>query len=274
MRTSLREEAGADASPAPSTWRRPRSRRPGVPARPRRRATTASRPRRPRRRTRRHRLSGVRARAEQLAGRALVRVARRRGRRRARCARAAATTASPIEPPPITSTRSPGSASTRPTAWAPTASGSTSAPIAGSMPSGSGTRQLRSTITSSARPPSTRHAVQPVAAGAAELGLAREAAVAGAAPHVGLHRDRRAVVEHARELVAEGDRQVPRRQVEIGRADAARPHAHPHRIDRVRGRRRFDGDDRDTPVARRPHRSHGRESCRRARQGRSGPRPS
>ena len=61
-----------------------------------------------------------------------------------------------------------------------TASGSTSAPIVGSIPAGRhGTRQRRSTITSSARPPSTRHAVQPGATGPAQVGLAGQAPIAG-----------------------------------------------------------------------------------------------
>ena len=113
-----------------------------------------------------------------------------------------------------------------------------------------------------------RHAVQAARSDAAELGLAREAAVARTAPRVRLHRDGTAVVEHARELMPERDRQVPRRQVQVRRADAARPHAHPHRIGGVVGRVRLHLHHRDPSVARRPHRSHrpslaaGRRPCR------------
>ena len=79
-----------------------------------------------------------------------------------------------------------------------------------------------------------RDPVQAGEAGAAQLRLAGPAAVALAAPDDRLHRHRGAVVEDPGELVAEGHRQVPRRQVQIGTADAARPHADAHRIGRVR----------------------------------------
>ena len=145
----------------------------------------------------------------------------------------AATVARPIEPPPITSTRSPGSTST---AARGVASRPPTAPPArrswDRRPARSGTRQLSVDDHLVGQAAVDRHAVQPVGADAAQLRLAGEAAVALAAPRIGLHRHRGAVVEHARELVAEGHGQVPRGEVQVGRADPARAHAHQHRIGR------------------------------------------
>ena len=111
--------------------------------------------------------------------------------------------------------------------------------------------------------------MEPGATGPAQVGLAGPAPIAGTAPHVGLHRDRCAVVEHTGEFVAQRHRQVPRREVQVGRADAARTHAHAHRVGRVHGRGHVDIDDRHASVPRRPHRSHA-GSLAGARPGSSG----
>ena len=231
----LAEQLGTDSSRAPSRWRPPRSSRRGARARPRRRATTACRRRRPPRRTRRASDRAPAPRSSPAACWWGWRAARSTSRPRAR---ARPTMASPIEPPPITRTRSPGvERRPVPDRVAPTASGSTSAPNSGSTPSGSGTRQLRSTITSSARPPSTEtpcSRVPPVRH--SWVSPARQRSQV-AAPHVGLHRDRGAVVEDAGELVAERDRQVPRREVQIG-ARRCRTTAPARAPDRSRARAR------------------------------------
>jgi hypothetical protein len=98
-----------------------------------------------------------------------------------------------------------------------------------------------------------RNAVHSSHTGTAELVLTGGATVALAARNRGLDGHRRAVVQHAGELVTEGDGQAEREQVQVGSADARRRDPNGDSLARRRGHI----DDRDPAIdaAHGPHRA-------------------